>query len=180
MFSINVEFAEEGNEMKKTGLVFFVLMISVLIGFAGQSDAASLLIPVAEFTEDGQTGSDGGNYFKLFQGGGYIEAQVGRPCFVAPVRIPGNATKISKVIVYYQDLNPAPSTAWFTLDAINMATGTSDNYVDAYVNTGTDIIQAFELPLSHKTLAKGQVYQLGTCIEAGQYLYGAKVVYTVP
>jgi hypothetical protein len=88
--------------------------------------------------------------------------------------------KITKVVVYFEDLNPAPLSAWFTLDATDMAAGTTYNYVDYYVETGTNIVQAFELPLSHKALVKGQVYQLGTCIRDNHYLYGAKVVYTVP
>ena len=165
--------------MKKAGLVFLVLMISVLVGFAGKSDAGSVLIPVAEFTEDGQTNADAPNYLKDFQGGS-LEARDSWSCFVAPVRIPGNATKITKVIVYFKDLNPAPASAWFTLDAIDMAAGTADNYVDYYLQTGTDIVQAFELPLSHKALVKGRVYQLGTCLTVNHYLYGAKVVYSVP
>jgi hypothetical protein len=165
--------------MKKAGLVFLVLIISVLVIFAGNSNAATVLIPVAEFTEDGQTNADAVNYFKDFQGG-FLQGKDSWSCFVAPVRIPGNATKINKVTVYFKDLNPAPVVAWFTLDAVDMAAGTTDNYVDYSLLNGTDIVQAFDLPLSHKALVKGRVYQLGTCLQNDHYLYGAKVVYSVP
>ena len=165
--------------MKKTGLVCLALLILVLVGSTDNADSSSVLIPVAEFTADGQTTSDSGTYFKDFVGG-FLEGRGSWSCFVAPVRIPGNATKINKVIVYFEDLNPAPLSAWFTLDATDMAAGTTYNYVSYYVETGTDFVQAFELPLSQKALVKGRVYQLGTCMRDNHYFYGAKVVYAVP
>ena len=46
--------------MKKTGLLFLVLMILVLVCSTDKADAASLMIPVAEFTYDGFIGTDPG------------------------------------------------------------------------------------------------------------------------
>jgi hypothetical protein len=161
----------------------FCMMIAVivpfLVGDADKADAASLLIPVAEFTNDGFVNTVPGSYFKFFNGG-YLEGGVNYPCLVAPVKLPGNATRINKVIVYLIDDGSGAIDPLFQLDAINMATGVVDNYTIGNVTNGTSTIQATELPLSHKTLVKGQVYQLGTCLDAGQFLYGAKVVYTVP
>ena len=100
------------------------------------------------------------------------------PC--APVKIPGTATKINKVIVYLTDDGSSTTLPFFQLTAINMATAFAEDYVFTDVTTGTPTIQAIELPLITKTLVKGRVYQLGTCLDAGQFLYGAKVIYTVP
>jgi len=61
-----------------------------------------------------------------------------------------------------------------------MATAFTEDYVNYEVTEGTDTIQGIELPLLKRKLVKGRVYQLGTCLYSGQYLYGAKVVYTVP
>lgn len=159
--------------------IIIVVMVMFLVGVADQADAASLMIPVAEFTPDGGIGASPGSYYKLFYGG-YLSGTDNYPCLVAPVRIPGNATKINKVIIYLIDDNIGAGDPWFQFDGINMATGETDNYTAGEVTTGTSTIQAIELPLSHKTLVKGQVYQLGTCLYGGQYLYGAKVIYTVP
>jgi len=165
--------------MKKAGLMFLALMISVLVGFANRAEAGSIMISVAEFTADGDTDTGPGTYLKSFDGG-YLTGSIPRPCLVAPVRIPGNATKINKVIVYLIDDGTAPVDPWFQLDAINMATGDVDNYTAGVVTTGTDTVQGIELPLLKQKLVKGRVYQLGTCLSGGQFLYGAKVVYTVP
>ena len=165
--------------MKKTGLLFLVLMILVLVCSTDKADAASLMIPVAEFTTDGGVDSGPGSYYKQFSGG-YLSGTDSNPCLVAPVKIPGNATKINKVIIYLIDDNTGAGDPWFQLDAINIATGDVDNYTAGDVTTGTSTIQGIELPLSHKALVKGLVYQLGTCLYGGQQLYGAKVIYTVP
>lgn len=170
---------KENNRFLGKGFhMMIAVIVMFLIGIAGKTDAASLMIPVAEFTYDGFIGTDPG-YFKDFSGG-YLVGGVNYPCLVAPVKIPGNATKINKVIVYLIDDGSGVGNPWFQLDAINMATGAVDNYTAGDVTTGTSTLQAIELPLSHKTLVKGQVYQLGTCLDTGQFLYGAKVVYTVP
>lgn len=165
--------------MKKTGAILSVLVILFLAGSAYRADAASLLIPVAEFTYDGWGGADPMPYFKSFHGG-YLAGSDAGPCLVASVRLPGNATKINKVIVYLIDNGTGAYDPYFTLDAIDMTTGTTYNYFAYEVTTGTSTVQAIELPLSQKQLVKGRVYQLGTCLSGGQYLYGAKVVYTVP
>jgi hypothetical protein len=171
---------KENNRFLGKGFHMMIALIGMfLIGVAGQAGAASVLIPVAEFTNDGFVNTVPGSYFKSFDGG-YLEGGVNDPCLVAPVKIPGNATKINKIIVYLIDDGSGVLDPYFQLDAINMATGAVDNYTAGAVTTGTSTIQAIELPLSHKTLVKGQVYQLGTCLDAGQFLYGAKVVYTVP
>jgi phosphate/sulfate permease len=159
--------------------IIIAAMVTFLVCAADKADAASVLIPVAEFTTDGGTNTAPGDFYKLFSGG-YLVGSASDPCFVAPVKIPGNATKINKVIVYLIDDGSGVSDPWFQLDAIDMAAGAVDNYTAGGVTTGTSTIQAIELPLSKKALVKGRVYQLGTCLDAGQYLYGAKVIYTVP
>ena len=105
---------------------------------------------------------------------------VNDPCLVAPVKIPGSATKINKVIVYLIDDGTGTVSPHFELTAIGMTTAFAEDYVFADVTEGTDTIQGIELPLLKQKLVKGRVYQLGTCLDAGQYLYGAKVIYTVP
>jgi len=167
--------------MKTTGLVFLVLMILALVGSADKADAAtaSLLIPISEFTTDGGTYTSPGDFSKIFPGGYLLGGGTG-PCFVAPVSIPGNATKINKVIVYLIDDGFGEFNPYFELTAVNMATAFFEDYVNAEVTDGTGTIQAIELPLIKKVLIKGRVYQLATCLYGGQLLYGAKVVYTVP
>jgi hypothetical protein len=170
--------------MKKAGLVFLVLIavvVTFLVGAADEAYAAtgSLLIPVSEFTTDGGTSTSPGDFSKIFPGGYLLGGGTG-PCFVAPVSIPGNATKINKVIVYLIDDGLAAFNPYFELTAINMATAFFEDYVNAEVTDGTGTIQAIELPLIQKTLVKGRVYQLAACLMGGQLLYGVKVVYTVP
>jgi hypothetical protein len=79
----------------------FCMMIAVIVPFlvvaADKADAASVLIPVAEFTTDGTTYTDAGSFYKSFSRG-YLEGSDTYPCLVAPVRIPGNATKINKEV----------------------------------------------------------------------------------
>jgi len=161
----------------------FCMMIAVIVlflaGDVDKAEAASLLIPVSEFTTNGEIETDAGTFFKSFSGG-YLSGTATYPCLIAPVRIPGNATKINKVIVYLIDDFIGVSAPYFQLDALNMATGIVDNYTNAFVTNGTSFVQGYELPLSHKALVKGRVYQLGVCLDEGEYLYGAKVIYTVP
>jgi hypothetical protein len=159
--------------------IIIAVMVMFLVADADKADAGSLLIPVAEFTVDGGINTDAGSFYKLFSGG-YLSGTASYPCLVAPVRIPGNATKINKVIVYLIDDGSGAIDPFFQLDAINMATGSVDNYTYGNVTNGTTSIQAIELPLSHKALVPGRVYQLGTCLDAGQTLYGAKIIYIVP
>ncbi len=96
-------------EERRKGLVKgFYMMIAVMVmflmGAVDKADAASasILIPVAEFTNDGFVNTVPGSYFKSFSGG-YLEGIANDPCLVAPVKIPGTATKINKVIVYLTD-----------------------------------------------------------------------------
>ena len=163
--------------MKKTGLVLLVLIILVLVGATEKTNAASILIPVAEFIPDGNTGY--GSY-SIHIRGGYLAGSADYPCFVAPVRIPTNATKITKVVVYLQDWGLGTSNPYFTLDAINMATGSTESYLATEVSTDNGGELAIELSLDKKSLVKGRVYQLGACLDEDQWLYGAKVVYTLP
>ena len=159
----------------------FCMMIAVLAMFllaaVDKADAGSVLIPISEFTIDGGTGAAPGSFYKYFSGG-YLAGSIDYPCFLAPVRIPGSATKINKVIVYFTDTN-ATSDPWFQLTALNMATTEYEDYTYGAVE-GTDTIQAIEVPLLKQKLVRGRVYQLGTCLDADQQLYGVKVVYTVP
>jgi len=164
--------------MKKTGLVFLILMILVLVSFTDKANAGSVMIPVAEFTYDGTSGADTYPYFKSFVGG-YLTGSDTRSCLVAPVKLPGNATKINKVIVYLIDEGTGAGFPFFRLTAIDMTTAFAEDYVDYNVTEGIDTIQGIELPLLKQKLVKRRVYQLGTCLYAGQYLYGVKVVYTV-
>jgi len=167
----------------KNGFIvrFFYMLIAVMAMFllcaADKADAGSVLIPISEFTIDGGTGAAPGSFYKYFSGG-YLAGSIDYPCFLAPVRIPGSATKINKVIVYFTDTN-ATSDPWFQLTALNMATTEYEDYTYGAVE-GTDTIQAIEVPLLKHSLVKGRVYQLGTCLNDGQDLYGAKVFYTVP
>jgi hypothetical protein len=159
----------------------FYMMIAVmtmfLVGAADRACAAtgSVVIPVAEFTDDGF----GGSYTKSFSGG-YLGGADDSPCLVAPVKIPGNATKINKLIVYLTDDGTGAFDPLFQLTAIDMTTAFAEDYVKGEVADGSDTIQAIEVPLLKQKLVKGRVYQLGTCLANGQYLYGVKVLYTVP
>jgi hypothetical protein len=163
----------------------FYMMIAVmtmfLVGAADKADAASasVLIPVAEFTTDGGTWTAPGDFFKSFAGG-YLSGGDSGSCLVAPVKIPGNATKINKLIVYLTDDGTGAFHPLFQLTAIDMTTAFAEDYVNSEVADGSDTIQAIEVPLLKQKVVKGRVYQLGTCLYGGQYLYGAKVLYTVP
>jgi len=168
-------------EKSKFFVKFFHMMVAVtVLSVVGAADSAvaatgSVVIPVAEFTDDGF----GASYEKSF-GGGYLSGSVESPCLVAPVKIPGNATKINKLIVYLTDDGTGGFDPLFQLTAIDMTTAFAEDYVYSDDTVATDTIQAIELTLLKQKLVKGRVYQLGTCLANGQVLYGAKVLYTVP
>ena len=164
-------------KVKSSFAVVCLVCAAILIGGTmSSSEAANIRIPVAEFTTDGGVETAPGNFYKLFSGG-YLVGGTNSPCFVAPVRLPNNATTIKKVIVYFSDTSAADSP-FFQLDAIDMETGTVTNYTIGNVTTGTPTIQGIELPLSQTSLAKKRVYQLGTCLNSSEFFYGAKVVYS--
>ncbi len=156
--------------------------IAVIVAFflitLNKASAGSILISVAEFTTDGGTYTAPGDFYKSFSEG-YLSGSASDPCFLAAVKIPANARKVTNVTVYLTDDGTGTANPWFQLDAIDMATGTVDNYTAVEVTTGTITIQPIGLPLSHNNLVKGRVYQLGTCLDAGQKLYGAKVFYSL-
>jgi hypothetical protein len=159
------------------GFYMIAVMVMFLVGAADKACAAtaSVVIPAAEFTDDGF----GASYTKSFSGG-YLGGTDDSPCLVAPVKIPGNATKINKLIVYLIDDGTGAGDPLFQLTAIDMTTAFAEDYVNSEVADGTDVIQAIEVPLLKQKVVKGRVYQLGTCLYGGQYLYGVKVLYTVP
>ena len=161
--------------------MMIAVMVMFLVGATDKADAAtaSVLIPMTEFTTDGGTWTAPGDFRKYFEGG-YLEGGVNGPCLVAPVKIPGNATKINKLIVFLADDGTAIRSPYFNLSGITLATGVYDVYYDDWVTSGLSSVQAIEVPLDMHTVVKGRVYQLGTCLYDGQRLYGAKVVYTVP
>jgi hypothetical protein len=162
--------------MKKTGLIFLIMMILALLGFADRADTASLIIPVSEFTPDGN--SSPGDYTISMDG--ILTGSSTYPCFFAPVRIPGKAKKISRVIIYLIDYGTGTVDPYFNLAALNIAEATYEYYISDYVDTGTSTIQGIDLILDQQALLKGRVYQFGTCLDAGQALYGVQVFYKVP
>ena len=180
--------------MKKTELLLLVLiavMVTFLVGAADKADAAtgSVMISAAEFTPDGfidmvPTVTGPGSYRKSFDNGGLSGTAAG-PCLVAPVKIPGTATKINNVIVYLIDEgNPGTIPAHFKLISIELALNASgalgEDYVDTDVGQANIFLHGIQLPLLKKKLVKGRLYQVGICLDDGQHLYAVKVVYTVP
>lgn len=171
--------------MEKTKRFLAVCSIAIvslfIIGASCTAYAAtgSVLISMSEFTIDGGTGSAPGDFYKTFNGG-YLSGGASDPCFTASVHIPGNATKINKVVVYLTDTGSSSERPFFQLTGLSMGTGQIDNYCDANVTTGTSSVQPIQVPVLKHNLVPGRVYQLGACISNGQNLYGAKVVYTTP
>jgi hypothetical protein len=152
-------------------LCVLITAMSVLcIGIAGNAFAGVVRISAAEFTSDGM----GGSYSKWFDRGTLL-GDDSNPCLVARVNIPGTARSITKVVVYLTDDGSSSSHPWFSFSGLNMATGETA-YGDDEVTTGTTTLQGIQIPVGWATKA-GMVYQLGTCLQGGQELYGAKVVY---
>jgi len=163
----------------------FFMMIAIIVPFlSGAVDKAcagsgSVVIPMTEFSTDGGTWTSPGDFSKHLNGG-FLQGGTSDPCLIAPVRIPGNATRVNKLIVYLRDWHIGQYSPYFHFSGITMETGEYEVYYDGSVTRGDETVQAIELPLLKHKLVKGRVYQLGTCLDQGQQFYGAKVIYTAP
>jgi hypothetical protein len=107
--------------MKKTGLVFLIMMIFLLVGSADRADTDSLIIPVTEFVPDGNFSTAPGDY--IIDHNGSLTGSNSYPCFYAPVKIPAKTTKITRVIVYLQDQGISINNPQFNLYAFPLVFG---------------------------------------------------------
>jgi len=168
-----------GETMSKGRVVLPVLlscamaMAIVMFGMTGMADAGAVKISSAEFTSDGDNVQFA--YVKPFIDG--TIAGNAFACLVAPVKIPGTATKITKLTVYLTDDGAAATRPQFRLTGMKPTDGTTTDYATTIVTTGTAVVQGILLPLLEKNITKGQNISLGLCINAGQVFYGAKVNY---
>lgn len=148
-------------------------MALVMFGMTGMADAGAVKISSAEFTSDGDSAQFA--YVKPFLAGTIVANAAA--CLVAPVKLPGTATKITKLTVYLTDDGVAASRPQFRLTGMKPADGTTTDYATTIVTTGTSVVQGISLPLLEKNITKGQNIALGLCLDAGQVFYGAKVTY---
>ena len=154
-------------------LSFAMAMAIVMFWMTGMADAGAVKISSAEFTSDGDSAQFA--YVKPFIDGTIVANAFA--CLVAPVKIPGSATKITKLTVYLTDDGVAAIRPQFRLTGMKPADGTTTDYATTFVTTGTSVVQGIVVPLLEKNITKGQNISLGFCIDAGQVFYGAKVNY---
>lgn len=154
--------------------IFTVAMALVFGGMTGLAEAGAVNISPSEFTSDGW--SDFADYFKSFSKG-TLSGSSAHPCLVAPVKIPGTATRILRLIVYLTDNGTGAIDPFFRLTGMNMKTGITTTYAESYVATGSVVLQGIEVPLAADTITRGESIALGVCLANGQVLYGAKVKY---
>ena len=150
-----------------------IAMAIVMFGMTGMADAGAVKISSAEFTADGDNAQFA--YVKPFLAGTIVANAIA--CLVAPVKIPGTATTITKLTVYLTDDGAAVNRPQFRLSGMKPTDGTTTDYATTSVTTGTSVVQGILLPLLEKNITKGQNIQLGLCIDAGQVFYGAKINY---
>ncbi len=161
----------KGNVIRLFCTVIAVMTV-IFVGSAGNAFASAVKLSAADFTSDGGSGT----YFKLFSQG-TLEGDSSNPCLVAPVNIPGTATSIDKIVVFLTDDGSGALAPWFRLTGLNMKTGDTTTYFVGDVTEGTTTLQGIQIPVGMPTEVGPMVYQLGTCLDGGQFLYGVKVVY---
>jgi len=150
-----------------------MVMAIVMFGMTGMADAGAVKISSSEFTSDGDSAQFA--YVKPFIDGTIVANAFA--CLVAPVKIPGTATKITKLTVYLTDDGVAAIRPQFRLTRMKPTDGTTTDYATTFVTNGTSVVQGILVPLLGKNITKGQNISLGLCIDAGQVFYGAKVNY---